>query len=436
MTEGSIVKWLKRDGDTVAAGEDVYELEYDKAVVSIQAKKSGVIKILHEEGATIPVGDAVGFILEDGESYEDVAAKPVYRAAQIQDIGALKASTTGKLPVAGVSIKDTTAIKAAPMVRRLAKEMGIDIVKVTASDPQKGIRKEDLEAYAASRKVNQTGEHNGSSVRISPLARKLATEMGVNIAAIQPADGNRITKEDVLAYQKSQSESAGATASGNREKLSGMRKVIAQRMAQSYFTYPVVTLTTDTDMTALLQRRKVLNKAQKNIKLSVTDMLVKAVALALRENAIVNASLMDNEIVYHDRINIGIAVALDNGLVVPVVKDVDKRTLEEIAQETGRLVTLAKQGQLKKEDISKGTFTITNLGTYGIDTFTPIINQPESAILGVGRTVEKPVVIDGKVAISKRMALSLTHDHRIIDGAPAAKFLQSVVGHIQQPIFN
>jgi len=191
-------------------------------------------------------------------------------------------------------------------------------------------------------------------------------------------------------------------------------------------------------MTELLQRRKELNTslAQNNIKISVTDMLVKAVALALRENKTINTSLIEDEIIHHDHINISIAVALDYGLVVPVIKDADKMSLEQIAKETNRLIELAKKGKLQKEDLSGGTFTITNLGTYGIDAFTPIINPPESAILGVGRTIEKPIVINSKIVVSKRTVLSLTHDHRIIDGVPAAKFLQSVVGFIEHPLFD
>jgi pyruvate dehydrogenase E2 component (dihydrolipoamide acetyltransferase) len=446
MKEGIVAKWLKRDGDAVQAGEDIYELEYDKAVATIQAKKSGIIRLLCEEGAAIPVSGVVGIILEENEKLEDIDLKGAYSASNLttKGVSMSEEGTASGEPVASMPTDNSKIVKATPMIKRLAKEMGIDITKVVPSDPSKGIRKEDLEAYAGKRKqVMQSDEIAveaiGQEIKVSPMARKLASQLNIDLSKIVPSDGKRISKEDVLAYSENMQVKAGDikadSGNGKRVKLSGMRKVIAQRMAKSYFTYPTVTLTTDADISELLKLREQMNGefARKNIKLTVTDMLVKAVAKALKENEIINVSLIEDEIIYHDQINVGIAVALDDGLIVPVIRNADKLKLEEIASESKRLIALARNKQIGGDDITGGTFTITNLGTYGIDSFNPIINYPESAILGVGRTVEKPAVSNGEIVITKKTVLSLTHDHRVIDGVPAAEFLKSVVHYIEKP---
>jgi pyruvate dehydrogenase E2 component (dihydrolipoamide acetyltransferase) len=264
------------------------------------------------------------------------------------------------------------------------------------------------------------------------MARKLARDSGIDFKRITPADGKRIFKSDVLGF-------AGKVAKPKREErrvpLYGMRKIIAQRMSQSYFLYPTVTLTTDADMSGFLKMREQLNEklAPSGLKLSVTDLLIKTVAKAIEENEIINTSLIDDEIIFHSEINIGIAVALETGLLVPVIKNVQDLKIDEIAAESKRLIGLAKSGQISGDDMSDGTFTITNLGTAGIDAFNPIISYPQSAILGVGRTVEKVVVVNGEIVIQPRAVFSLTHDHRVIDGVPAADFLHTVVKYIEQP---
>ena len=439
MTEGIVAKWYKQDGDSVQVGEDIYELEYDKAVATIQAKKSGIIRLLCKEGDTVPLSETVAIILEPGEKLEDVNIKGMQGVASParaeESRPAEPASDQG---LAGESKKNSGAILATPMVRRLAKEMGINLEDVPATNPSAGISKEDLEAFAQTSKQSASVVHDCVSCnkcndeKISPLARKIAKDMNVDISKIVPADGRRISKEDVLAVTN---VAEASPKSEKRVKVSGMRKIIAQRMTKSYFTYPTVTLTSSADMSELLKMRELLNEKYivKDVKVTVTDMLVAVVAKALRDNPIINTSLDENEIVYHEQINIGIAVALDNGLVVPVIRNSDQLKIEEIAVETKRLVALTKSGRASEADISGGTFTITNLGSFGIDAFNPIINYPESAILGVGRTVDTPAVINGEIKIAKKAVLSLTHDHRVIDGVPAAQFLQSIVRYIEKP---
>ncbi len=446
MTEGVVAKFYVRDGDAVDAGSDIYELEYDKSTATIQAKKAGVIRLLVAEGATVPLGEAVAVILENGETLDSVniaGDHAVANAAKGAEATAAEEQKAEKpaAPAAGYG--------ASIMVKRLAKEMGIDLQDVVPADGAR-ISKEDLEAYAAKAKVTPAAPvvaavpapaPAAQSVSASPLAKKLASELGVDIAAVTPADGRRITREDVQQYADAHQTAAPAAAAApvaradRREPMRTMRKTISARMSESYFTCPTVTLTTDADMFELMKLRTQLNEefAKKNIKLSITDMLIKVVAKALADNEIINTSIEGNEIVYHGDINIGVAVALDNGLLVPVLRHADQLSLEQISQEMKRLIKLAKDGKLSGDDMTGGTFSITNLGVSGIDAFNPIINLPQSAILGIGRTVEKPVVLDGKIAVRPRAVLSITHDHRVIDGVPAADFLKSCVHYIEKP---
>ena len=441
MTEGVVAKFYVRDGDAVEAGSDIYELEYDKSTATIQAKKAGVVRLLVAEGATVPLGEAVAVILENGETLDSVniaGDHAVANAAKGTEAAAAEKPQAEKAaaPAAGYG--------ASIMVKRLAKEMGIDLQDVVPADGAR-ITKEDLDAYAARPKeapAAAPAAPAAQSVSASPLAKKLADELGVDIAAVAPADGRRVTREDVQQYADAHQAAAPAPVpaaapvrADRREPMRTMRKTIAARMSESYFTCPTVTLTTDTDMFELMKLRTQLNEefAKKNIKLSITDMLIKVVAKALADNEIINTSIDGSEIVYHGEINIGVAVALDKGLLVPVLRHADQLSLEQISVEMKRLIKLAKDGKLSGDDMTGGTFSITNLGVSGIDAFNPIINLPQSAILGIGRTVEKPVVLDGKIAVRPRAVLSITHDHRVIDGVPAADFLKSCVHYIEKP---
>jgi len=445
MTEGLIAKWYVGDGDDVNEGDDVYELEYDKSTYTVQAKKPGVIKLLFEEGATVPLGDAVAVILEGGEAFDESFVKGAHSVAN-----AARGAEANDEPEAPEEEQPEDAapqaagsVLATPFVRSRARKMGIDIRALAR--PGERVTIKDIENYGKTGAV--TGAEKGAvrhecdecskcepaqPARISPLARKMAKERNIDISEIKPRDGIRVTAEDVEAFE---GQKPAPARKKRREPMRGMRKSIADNMSKSYFTYPTVTLTTDADMSSLQELRDRLNEelAQSGIKLTVTDMLVKAVAKALVDHEIVNTSLEEGEIVYHEQVNVGVAVALEKGLIVPVVKNADKLKLPEIANETKRLVDLAKTGKIGLSDMSGGTFTITNLGTMGIDAFNPIINPPESAILGVGRTVKKPVVVDDGIFIQPRAVLSFTHDHRVIDGAPGAYFLQSVVRYIENP---
>lgn len=463
MTEGTVARFYVKDGDSVQTDTNIYELEYDKSTAPIPAKKAGTIRLLVAEGAVVPVGQPVAVVLEDGETLESVQSGGASAVAKETPAPAA-ASAAAPAPVAAAAAPAAkSAYSAAPRIKALAKEMGIDLAAVVPANGKR-ITQEDLEAYAAAQKAAPAAEAAPAAApatggyKASPLARKVAESLGVDISKVVPKDGKRVNRDDVEAYAAAQKSDTSVNFHGGpecgttcrrcnwtapeaptadrREKMSGMRKVISQRMTESANLYPSATLTTKVDMTELLKVRQQLNKelAERGVKLTVTDLLVKATAKALRENEIINTTLEGDEIVYRADVNIGIAVALDNGLVVPVVRNADKLSLPEINAESSRLIKKAKGGGLSGADMADGTFSITNLGMVGIDAFTPIINMPQSAILGIGRTVEEPAVYNGEITIRSKAVLSITHDHRVIDGYPAALFLQSMTKYIENPV--
>lgn len=284
--------------------------------------------------------------------------------------------------------------------------------------------------------VHPAASDDPAPQKLSPLAKKLTQDIGLDAAQI-PSKG-RVLAEDVLAYLKSRDEitqaPAPAPTADSREEtvpMTGMRKAIAKNMLASHMTSPTVTFNLGIDMTAMKQYREQL-KAN-DVKVSYTDLLVKFVAKALTEYPLLNCSVADNKIVYKHYVNMGVAVALPNGLVVPNVTDADKKSLTEISAEVKELASLAREGKLPADKLRGGTFTITNLGMYGIESFTPIINQPEVAILGVNTMEDKAVVINGQIQIRPIMNISLTADHRVVDGSVAAQFLQRVKQLMENP---
>jgi pyruvate dehydrogenase E2 component (dihydrolipoamide acetyltransferase) len=374
MTEGTIVRWLVGDGTNVQKGDEVYTLEYDKATVNIESPGSGKIKILVKEGETVPVSSVVAVVMGEDEG-------------EVPEI-LVKTPDENKSP--------ELEIKASHMAKKLAREYGINLSDVKASDPSGRITREDVIRY---REALQGSKPEG----IKTSKQDTVQDNGQDIKNVP---------------------------------LTGMRKVIARRMVQSAFTAPHVTYTTDVDMSEISRLRDQLNEemAEQKIKLSYTDLIIKVVARALEKCSDINVQLKEESIEYVKQINIGMAVAVDKGLIVPVIRDADKLSLEDIAVKTRELAEKARKNILKPDEIAGGTFTVTNLGMYGVDVFTPIINQPESAILGVGRIVEKAVVSPTRELIIKpMMVLSLSADHRVIDGALAARFLNEVKKLLEKP---
>jgi pyruvate dehydrogenase E2 component (dihydrolipoamide acetyltransferase) len=378
MTEGTVVNWLKNEGDTVEKGEELVEILTEKITNVAEAPASGILKkILVGPGETAKVSEPIGIIAAPGEEIEAPAA-PAERAVPAAE----------------------TATQAAEPAKR---------------------------------------------IKASPAAKKLAEEHGIALADIEgTGPGGRITREDVLKAVESKEAkpepaapvTEAAKTEGKRVPLAGMRKVIAQRMAESARTAPHVTVDMEVDMSQATAFRKSLNAvATESIggKVSFTDIIVKVVARALEDFPVINASLQEEEIVYHGEINVGVAVALEDGLIVPVIKNTNKLGIGAISQLVKELAEKARSGKLTPDEYKGGTFTVTNLGMFGVDSFTPIINPPESAILGVNRIQKKPVVVNDEIVIRPMMTLSLSFDHRLIDGSVAAQFLQRVKALLENP---
>jgi len=381
MTEGRIVKWLKREGEQVAKGEPLFEVETEKATVEVEAPASGVLgKILASDGTVLPVGGMAAMLTEPGE------AVPTTAPSVAAPLAPTPAPVTPAPPEREVPAEGAEEARTSPAARRLARELGVDLSKVTGSGPEGRIVREDVLRAAEALKAAPRVE----------LAPPLAP----------PAPGGKVIP------------------------LTGIRKVIADRMSFSARTAPRVTIFMEVDMSEVARiRERLIPEIEKThrVRLTYTEMLVKAVAKALERHPIVNSIIVGEEIRLMDEINIGVAVAIEDGLVVPVVHEANKKSLTEIAVAVERVVEKARRREkLLPEEASGSTFTITNTGLFGVDFSTPIINPPESAILGFGRIVEKPVVVGGQVVIRPMGHLSLSFDHRVMDGTPAAQFLADV----------
>lgn len=387
MHEGTIQRFFKVAGETVNQGDPIYEVETEKVLYEVEAPASGVLAVwLHPEGATVECGGLVALIAGPGE---DAAALAV------QNSGAVSAAQS--TPPASV----TTA-------------------PAGASD-------------------GSTVATSGGDGRraISPVARKLASELGVNLTHVTgTGPGGRITRDDIeraaeaptpaAAPPKAGSNGAAATATPSIHSIPmrGMRKAIATRMHQSLRDTAQLTISTEADVTAAVELRE---RLKREFDFTYTDLLIHAIARALPKHQRMNSRLTDDAIKAVVEVNVGMAVALDEGLIVPVVRDANRKSLRAIASETRDLAERARTNKLKLDDVSGGTFTITNLGGFGVDVFTPILNLGETGILGVGRIIEKPAIYRGETAKRSMLTLSLTFDHRVIDGAPAAAFLQTVI---------
>ncbi len=431
MTKGKIGKWLVKEGDTVNQGQPLLEIETDKVVHEQESPADGVIvQLLAEEGANVPVNAILAII---GAPGEEVARVEVGAAAE------QPASVQSEQPK--VSASTTHEIKASPAARQLAEKLAIDMTAVKASGPGGRILESDVQRYIDLR--GQISADDASRLKASPLARRLAKEHGLDLRSIVGSgpDG-RIVRDDVLQADSTASslsapvvETAAPQQATEIISMSGVREIIAERMTLSVQTNASVTLHTEIDATNFVELRGMLNdKLQtREVNLTYTDLLVKVVANALREHPRLNATLTDDRIHLLSEINIGVAVAIEEGLVVPVVRNADTARLSEISAQVSGYADRARRNQLTPGELQGGTFTITNLGNFGIDAFTPIINPPESAILGVGRILKKPVVHEDEIVIRNMLTLSLTFDHRVVDGAPAAQFLHTIAGYIQDP---
>lgn len=429
MTEGTIEEWKYKEGDSVKKGDILFSVATDKLTNDVEAEADGVLlKILLPEGETAPCKAVIAYIGEAGEVIAEGGASAESTAAQAPASSA--AAVPAKAPAA--TRDPGTPVLASPAAKKLAKEKGVDLALVAGTGPKGRITLEDVEEYLTAPKADEPA----AEVKTSPLAAKIAEELGVDVSKIQ-TDG-RVMKADVLAAAgvctaAPAAEAAPAiSASDNDEppvKVNPLRRSIAANMANSWHTSPRVTYTFAVDVTAMKALRAKLKDSLKEqgIKLTYNHILMKVVAKALMEFPDVNASFADNMLTRHKHVNMGLAVAKGDGLIVPNVKNADSKSLAEIAKETEALIEATRSGKIDMKDMTGGTFTISSLGPYGVRSFSPIINQPELAILGVCDIVDTPIVCNGEIVIRPMMNLCLTADHRVVDGVMASKFMKRVV---------
>ena len=424
MTEGTIDEWKKKVGDTVQKGEILYSVATDKLTNDVEAEADGVLlQILVPEGETVPCKTLVGWLGAAGEAVPAAGGAPAAASAPAAEAPAAAAPEAA----ASAPVREAGAyVPATPYAKKLAKEKGFDLGQIPASGYKGVVVARDVLGFTPAAPAAAA-----PAVKASPLAAKVAADLGIDLNTVN-AHG-RVLAQDILAYLESSREKVAGDEPAREESkpMSGMRKAIAKNMLASVQTSPTVTFNLGIDMSEMKRYREQLKA--KDIKVSYTDLLVKFVAKALTEFPLLNCSVEDNKIIYKHYVNMGVAVALDNGLLVPNIPDADKKSLTEISAEVKELAKLAREGKLPPEKLRGGTFTITNLGMYGIESFTPIINQPEVAILGVNTMEDKVVVRNGEMVIRPIMNLSLTADHRVVDGSVAAQFLQRVKSLMENP---
>jgi pyruvate dehydrogenase E2 component (dihydrolipoamide acetyltransferase) len=430
MQDGVIIKWLKKEGDPVQEGEPIVEIETAKLQTELESTASGVLaRIVAQEGEIVPIRGLLAVIAAPGEEVSAPASAAPATAPRPST-----PAPVGPTPAAARRTPDGAGVQVVPAARRLAQEHNIDLTQVTGSGPRGRILIADVEKAVQDAAAPPQPAVDGARVQVVPAARRLAQENGIDLAQVPGSGpGGRILVADVEQAIQGASAAAPQSGAGQTILLEGMRRTIATRMLQSVQTMAQVTVTTEADVTEAMVLRQGLSRHQDQGSISPLHLVIKAAARALKDHPRLNALQMEDRAEIADRINIGVAVALDEGLITPVIRDADTKALRELAEEGRELAAKTREGRARLEEVTGGTFTITNLGAFGIDAFTPIINPPQVAILGVGRVMEKPVIRDGQVAKGSLMYLSLTFDHRIVDGAPAAEFLQSVAKYLADP---
>lgn len=422
MEEGTIDSWLVEIGEEVEEGDPIVEIQTDKITMEVEAEADGILLTqLYEAGETVPVQQTIAYIGEAGEKIPESEDIPTIDAISAEEVTEPEAEQT----VAHTTNNADEKIRRTPIARRLAKESNIPLQSIDGTGPLGRIQRIDVENYLAENKEN-----------ITPLAKKIADDQQIDTAHLTGSGVHgKIKKTDVIGAQQSQLDAPVTTA--ERVPFKGMRKVIADNISNSFYTAPHVTLFSEIDMTEVVNVRKQLLpiiEQQEGVRISFNEIIMKATASSLKNNPAINVSLEnDKEIIYHADVNLGFAVAVDAGLVVPVLRNVDQKGLGILTKEAKEIAKKARENMLTPDEMQGSTFTISNLGMFAVDGFTPIINQPNAAILGVGRIQEKPVIVDGEVKVRSMMSLSLSFDHRIIDGAPAAQFLTDLKNVLENP---
>jgi pyruvate dehydrogenase E2 component (dihydrolipoyllysine-residue acetyltransferase) len=427
---GKVVRWLKSPGDNVKKGEPILEIETDKVTVEIEAPAAGVLRdVTAREGDVVPVGHTIAMIFASDEAHTAASAS------------AHASSPAASLAPTPVSSSTTREIKASPLARKIAAEHGVDLAEIKT--PSGKIEKADVLAYVERQRATPTDGKVARAVTASPKARRLAAEHGLDIGALRGSgpDGAVLTADVLSASTHVSVVAAGEisvaepTAARRVEAptVGTVWRIMAERMTASWTSAPHFYLVREVNVSRMSVWRERVGK-RTGARLTYSDLLVKLVAAAIAAFPRVNVSWKDGAIVPHADVNIGLAVAIEDGLVVPVIHRADTLTLEEIAARRNDLVTRAQAGKLRPADIQGGTFTISNLGMYGIDAFNAIVNPPQAAILAVGRIAERVTAMNGQAIVQPTMMLTLSCDHRALDGARGAQFLGSLADLIEEPL--
>jgi pyruvate dehydrogenase E2 component (dihydrolipoamide acetyltransferase) len=403
MEEGRLAKWTKREGDAVKTGDTLAEVETDKAVMELVARADGqLIKVLAPEGATVPVGSVVAYIGQPGERIDGGEPAPAAQqgapsaVSGARDIPARPAPAPAPPAAPAETPADATRVKASPLAKKMAKDAGVDLKLVQGSGPGGRVVKRDLELAPAS-------------------ATAVATPASALQRTADRAPSTGVPFEDV--------------------PLTQIRKTIAKRLGASLGPIPHFFLTTEVDMERAAEARDALNRQLGDQgKVSFNDIVIKAVALALTKHRACNAWFQDDHIRYWNEVHLGMAVAVEDGLITPVIRDADRKTLAEIGTEARELAQRARNRKLKPDEYTGATFSVSNLGMFDIDQFTAVINPPESGIIAVGSIVPRPVAEEGQVVVRRRLRLTMSCDHRVIDGATGAQFLKTLKQMLENPL--
>ena len=402
---GKLIAWLKREGERVDKGEPLMEVETDKATVEIEAPASGTLNGLRaQDGDEVPVGEVIAWILEPGESTPPEPGGSKMKEAPREEP------------------EEAAVLNASPLARKIAAQHDLDLALVRSDGGR--IEKDDVLAYLDDIKIRRNTPRLAPA---SPKARRLAEERGLDVAHLTGSGPEgAVLAEDVLAA----SLEGGMTSS---LAVSGIWQVMVGRVSQSWADAPHFYLLREVDASRLVAWRERL-QAGGDPKITFSDLLVKLAAAALRQHPGVNASWNDGEILLKREINVALAIAIEAGLVAPVIHRADELRLQQIAERRQELIQRAQGGRLRPEDLKGGTFTISNLGMYGVDAFNAIVNPPQAAILATGRIAERVIAIDGRPAVRPTMMISLSCDHRVLDGARAAQFLKTLIDLIEEPL--
>jgi len=432
MTEGTLTEWLVNTGEAVSQGQPVASIETDKIETEIEAEAEGRLHQLCQSGEVFECGVVLGWVLEEGEEPPEILETPEVKNDETTAI------EKNEIPEKENKTK-SGRIAASPAAKRLAQEKGVDLSVISGSGPGGRIVIEDVEAFSANTSSASIPEISDN--KVSQAAVNEAQKLGVDLSKVQASsiDGH-IRKSDVQAHIKNSSGHATEKqesflfepiGEGEKVPLKGMRKVIANRMHSSLQAMAQLTLHLDVEMDQVISLRKEMESG--DVLPGYTDFVIASVAQALKAHPQLNSQMLENEILQLNEINIGMAVALNDGLVVPVVRNADQLSLNEIAKNTSRLAGQARDGKLALEDLEGGTFSVSSLGMFGVDGFTPVINPPNAAILGVGR-IREDIAWDGQTPRkTSRMVISLTWDHRVLDGAPAADFASTIKSGLENP---